>query len=333
LFRRDLSSVPRLTSLASFGGPTATLALLTGSPALGAGDPALAGSTDQRGAVRQLPVSIGAFEVNVPGPASATTVSGSATTSMYGQSVTFTATVTSGGSPVTAGSVAFVDGAATLAVLPVNASGQAAYTTTGLGVAGSPHTIRAVYFGLVYQGSSGTAPLTVTPAPLTVTADNQTRPYGSANPTLTASYSGLVNRDGPAVVSGLTLSTTATIGSGVGSYVITASGGTAANYTITTANGTLTVTPAAAVSPALSVPTTVPAGQGVNVTVVAADPCGNVDPTYTGTVSLTSSDSQAPNPGSYTFTSSDAGVYTFSGLQLFTASPQSISANDGSLAG
>ena len=35
---------------------------------------------------------------------------------------------------------------------------------------------------------SGT--LTVSPAPLTVTANNQTRAYGAADPTFTASYSG-----------------------------------------------------------------------------------------------------------------------------------------------
>ena len=37
--------------------------------------------------------------------------------------------------------------------------------------------------------------LTVTPAALTITADNQTKVYGAALPTLTASYSGFVNGD------------------------------------------------------------------------------------------------------------------------------------------
>ena len=37
--------------------------------------------------------------------------------------------------------------------------------------------------------------LTVTPAPLTITADNQTKVYGAALPTLTASYIGFVNGD------------------------------------------------------------------------------------------------------------------------------------------
>ena len=37
--------------------------------------------------------------------------------------------------------------------------------------------------------------LTVTAAPLTITADNQTKVYGAALPTLTASYTGFVNGD------------------------------------------------------------------------------------------------------------------------------------------
>ena len=41
--------------------------------------------------------------------------------------------------------------------------------------------------------SAGT--LTVTPAALTVTADNETKTYGAANPALTVSYSGFVNGD------------------------------------------------------------------------------------------------------------------------------------------
>jgi glucose/arabinose dehydrogenase/mono/diheme cytochrome c family protein len=81
-------------------------------------------------------------------------------------------------------------------------------------------------------------------AQLTITVDNKTKVYGSANPTLTVTYSGFVNGDGPSVVSGLVLSTTATASSGVGAYAITASGATAANYTITYVNGALNVTPA-----------------------------------------------------------------------------------------
>jgi CSLREA domain-containing protein len=56
---------PMLGALADNGGPTFTMALLPGSPALNAGDPGLTGTTDQRGVLRpQGPgVDIGAFEL------------------------------------------------------------------------------------------------------------------------------------------------------------------------------------------------------------------------------------------------------------------------------
>jgi subtilisin-like proprotein convertase family protein len=88
--------------------------------------------------------------------------------------------------------------------------------------------------------------LTINPAGLTITANNQSRTYGSANPTLTASYSGFVNGDDAGDLdTQVSLSTTATVGSPVGSYPITASGAADANYAITFGNGTLTVNPAA----------------------------------------------------------------------------------------
>jgi len=69
--------------------------------------------------------------------------------------------------------------------------------------------------------------------------------YGSANPALTATYTGLVAGDTPASLdTPVTFSTLATQSSGVGTYAITASGAADANYTITFVNGTLAVTPA-----------------------------------------------------------------------------------------
>jgi uncharacterized delta-60 repeat protein len=97
------------------------------------------------------------------------------------------------------------------------------------------------------------------------------------------------------------------------------------------AQANVTVNPGVAASLVLSAPASTTAGATFSVTVTAYDTWGNVATGYTGTVSLTSTDPQAPTLGSYTFTSSDAGVYTFTGLQLFTAGPQSIFANDGTL--
>ena len=95
-----------------------------------------------------------------------------------------------------------------------------------------------------YTLTQPTTTADITAASLTITADNQSRSYGSSNPSLTASYTGLVSGDTSSVVSGLSLSTAAIASSNVGGYAITASGGTAGNYTITHANGTLTVTAA-----------------------------------------------------------------------------------------
>ena len=88
--------------------------------------------------------------------------------------------------------------------------------------------------------------LSVTPAALTITADNKTKTVGAANPPLTFTPTGFVNGD---TVSSLTtqptLTTTATTSSPAGNYPITASGAVSQNYTISYVAGTLTVTAAA----------------------------------------------------------------------------------------
>ena len=68
--------------------------------------------------------------------------------------------------------------------------------------------------------------IVVSQALLTVTANSFTRAYGAANPTLTVSYSGFVNPDGPSVLTGSpSLSTTAAATSLPGSYPITVTRG------------------------------------------------------------------------------------------------------------
>ena len=140
----------------------------------------------------------------------------------------------------------FVNGD-TAAVLSGSASlSTAAGPTSGLGtypITASAGTLSTANYTFTF--ANGT--LTVSPALLTVSADNKTRVYGAANPALTFSYSGFVNGESASVLSGSpSLSTTATQSSGVGDYPITVSQGTlsAANYTFSMANGTLTVSPA-----------------------------------------------------------------------------------------
>jgi hypothetical protein len=61
----DLTNTdPRLGPLQDNGGPTQTMALLAGSPALNAGDPAQLGVADQRGVVRSGGVNIGAYQAS-----------------------------------------------------------------------------------------------------------------------------------------------------------------------------------------------------------------------------------------------------------------------------
>jgi hypothetical protein len=98
-----------------------------------------------------------------------------------------------------------------------------------------------------YVAVTANAPITVSPAVLTVTANNLSSPYGATLPALTSSVNGFVNGDGQSVLSGAAaLTTTATLSSAPGVYPINAAQGTlsASNYTFNMVNGTLTITQA-----------------------------------------------------------------------------------------
>jgi hypothetical protein len=142
---------------------------------------------------------------------------------------------------------AVVSGSATFATTATASSATGTYPIT-IG-AGTLHASN-YYFAL----ANGT--LTVTPAQLTVTANNATRVYGSANPTFSAAYTGFVNGDTASVVGGSpAITTSATTTSDVGSYAITPALGTltATNYTFGFVNGTLTITQA---TPSITATTT-----------------------------------------------------------------------------
>ena len=86
----------------------------------------------------------------------------------------------------------------------------------------------------------------VSKAALTVTADSKSITYGGSAPTYTATYSGLVNKETSAVISGTpafacAYDTASAEHRGAGKYTITPSGLDSANYAITYADGILTV--------------------------------------------------------------------------------------------
>ena len=97
-----------------------------------------------------------------------------------------------------------------------------------------------------YTFNYATGTLTINQAVLTITTQDISREYGLANPALTVAYSGFKNGEDESVLDSMfSVSTTATITSNVGSYGITASGGSDTNYSLNFVNtGQLTVTKA-----------------------------------------------------------------------------------------
>ena len=216
---------------------------------------------------------------------SLTTLDSSTSSTTYGQSVTLTADVQAAnptdGTPT--GGVDFVDATtgADLGTAPLSV-GVAQLTTTAL-VAGTDE-ITARYLGhSTFAFSLATLTETVAPVALTITANNQAKVYGQANPSLTVSYSGFVNGDNAAsLTTPPTVTTTATTLSSVGSYPITAAGAADANYTISYVAGTMTINQDG--STVIASATGGPFGQAVtlNATVTAnapgsGTPTGSVD--------------------------------------------------------
>jgi hypothetical protein len=218
------------------------MALLPGSPAIDAGITVSGVSTDQRGVSRSQGAApdIGAFEF-------ATTFDSlAAPTVSYGSPTVTLSGHISAGTLIPTGSVAItLDNVTQLAAIdPSSGRFSSVFTTSGLHVSASPFTIT-----YRYAGDRGSPPavamsaLTVTPAPLTIIADDMSVAFGSAPPPLTATYRGFVNGDGMASLTRpVVLSTTAEAYSPPGRYAIIASGAASPDYVITLVNGTLTVT-------------------------------------------------------------------------------------------
>jgi hypothetical protein len=178
------------------------------------------------------------------------------------------------------------------------------------GVSGFPASITA--------GTSGT---------ITVTALN---PDGSVN----TGYSGTVHfsSSDPHAV----LPADATLTNGTGTFSVTLDTAGAQSITVSDLSNPgisgsetgITVSPAAATHFVLSGPTSVSAGTSFSLTVTAVDAYSNTATGYRGTVHFTDSVGGATLPANYTFTATDKGVHTFTGLKLKTKGWQTITVTD-----
>jgi hypothetical protein len=163
----------------------------------------------------------------------------------------------------------------------------------------------------------------------TVTAEDA---YGNVTP----GYSGTVHFSSSDPQAALPANATLTNGVGhfsatlntAGTQSLTATD--AANAAITGSEGGIQVNPGAATHFGLAGPSGVTAGSAFNLTVTALDAYGNAATGYRGTVKFASSDNSAKLPGKYTYTASDQGVHTFTGLVLKKKGWQTITVFDAS---
>ena len=169
-----------------------------------------------------------AGSLTVDPAATSTALISSSDPSVFGQSVTFTATVTSGGNPVVGGTVNFFDGATPLGTATTNASGVATFGTTALTVGVHPITATFVAGGNFATSTSAAVQQDVNPAATTVTLGSNADPSNFGDPvTFTATVA--VVAPGGGTVSGTvefregaTVLGTGTVTGGVATFQTTA---------------------------------------------------------------------------------------------------------------
>jgi hypothetical protein len=357
----DLLNVnPLLGPLQNNGGPTETMALLPGSPAIDAGDNANAPAYDQRGPgyprIAGGFIDIGAFEVqnNSTTQASSLAVSGfpsivtagsagsfkvtalnadGTTDTGYTGTVRFSSSDVQADLPADYAFTAADSGVHTFSATLKTAGTQSLtvtdliFGTTGTetGIAVTPATGSRLAIG--QQPTTTTAGQTVSPT-VTVAVED---PYGNVvtadNSTVT-----LMLSSGTFVNESATVSATASGGvatfsalkiDAAGSYTLKATDGSLTSAT----SGSFTITPATASTLSVTGFPSSTAGVAHNVTVTLKDAYGNIATGYIGTVHFTSSDAQAGLPANYTFTAADAGAHTFS-VMLKTAGTQLLTVTD-----
>ncbi|TAN24082.1 MAG: Ig-like domain repeat protein, partial [Acidobacteria bacterium] len=154
--------------------------------------------------------------------------------------------------------------------------------------------------------------VTVTPAPLTITASSPSMTYGGVVPAVAPVYSGFVNGDtAAALTTEPTCLADATSATPAGTAATLCAGGAAANYSLAYAPGTLTISKAASTVALASSASSMGAGYGFTLTATVAPatsgtPSGTVSffdgTTALGTATLTG--------GKASFTAKLAGLGT-----------------------
>jgi hypothetical protein len=332
---------PLIAPLGNYGGPTQTVALLPGSPAIDAGSAAYGGPTDQRGFSRVGPTDIGAFEsqgfrvtatsgdgqsaaVNTPftSPLSVT-ISSDFGEPVQNGVITFTAPASGASATIPAGSSA-----------TINASGQASVIASANAVAGQ-YVVTATAAGLAMPASfilTNTTP--VVPAMFLVYGFPSVTEAGAPHPftvlaldaggNVVTGYTGTVaftSNDPKAVLPANSILT-----NGVGTFTATLKTAGTDRITVTdtrmpslTGSETgITVNPAATSQFLVTgFPTSTEAGVAHSFTVMAQDAYGNTTPAYNGRVIFSSNDPQAILPrrgrlnngvGTFTATLKTAGT-------------------------
>jgi|ERR1035441_8303114 hypothetical protein len=176
-----------------------------------------------------------------------------------------------------------------------------ATVTTGVGLYATANNCTGAV-GANYSISYIAGKMTVTAAPLTITASTNAMPYGGPVPAITPSFTGFINGDTIAVLTAQPIcSTTATINTGAGTHAgaNTCTGAAAANYAINYVAGTMTVT---------AVPLTIAASNGV---MNYGAPVPVITPGYAGFVAGDTAASLTTKPACSTTATSTSPVGSY----------------------
>jgi hypothetical protein len=359
-----LNQNPLLGTLEANGGPTQTMALLPGSPAIDAGRNALIPSgvtTDQRGFARIVngTVDIGAFESRgftiaiTSGNAQSTTVKTGflnplvvTATSPYGDPVAGGVVTFTG--PGSGAGATFSGGPASSATATIDPTGQTAVSVAANTVAGSyavEATARGASFaaGLSLTNTPGAAAAITTATagtpqsttvgyafaiPLQVLV---TDAYGNPVPGVSVTFAAPTTGASGSLSAGAVVTTNA-LGIAAPTFTANTKAGVysvaaSASGVGTPATFSLTNTPDVASTLLISAPATVTSGVQFSFTVTALDHYGNTATGYRGTVQFASSDLKATLPADYMFVAADSGVHTFPAT-FSTQGPETLTVSD-----